>query len=314
MANAPILSICIPIYNRLSYLERILSVFIQDKCLFEDKIHLLISDNCSTEDIKGCVDSYKAKGLRIEYNCNEKNLGAFGNFVYCYTHTKGEYCWLYGSDDVPLPGLIATVLETLIDNKPGLLFINHRIQRKNAVVKYTDINNFLVDVNYWITFMSVNIFQSINIKDFDYEKYRDTHLSQVILYLRSATLGENCILFHAAFDKENDANNNGGYNLFKVFVLHLLSIFDEYRRKKIIRKSTYKSIKYELFNNFLTEYIRDYLIFKKATNMDLSNAWRILFQEYKFYFSFYSFVIKSYVQKVKTQMKNVAQDIKNLVV
>ena len=58
MDNRPTLSICIPIYNRRSYLERMLSRFLEDKQLFEEKIQLFISDNCSTEDIKGVCDGF----------------------------------------------------------------------------------------------------------------------------------------------------------------------------------------------------------------------------------------------------------------
>ena len=44
----PLLSLCIPIYNRLEYLKRMLERFLEDKILFEETIDLLISDNCST--------------------------------------------------------------------------------------------------------------------------------------------------------------------------------------------------------------------------------------------------------------------------
>ena len=44
MSDTPILSICIPIYNRLSYLEKMLSRFFEDKDLFDEEIsHLAFS-------------------------------------------------------------------------------------------------------------------------------------------------------------------------------------------------------------------------------------------------------------------------------
>ena len=40
----PILSLCIPIYNRQDYLQRQLERFLEDRDLFVEDIHLFISD------------------------------------------------------------------------------------------------------------------------------------------------------------------------------------------------------------------------------------------------------------------------------
>lgn len=102
--NQPLLSICIPIYNRLSYLEKMLSRFLEDKDLFQTEIDLMISDNASQDDLKSCIDKYEKLGLNIRYNRNETNLGPDGNFLYCFNHVSGRYCWLLGSDDIPVEG------------------------------------------------------------------------------------------------------------------------------------------------------------------------------------------------------------------
>lgn len=57
----PLLSICIPIYNRLSYLERMLDRFLEEKELFESRIELYISDNCSEDDLQSCCSLYSKK-------------------------------------------------------------------------------------------------------------------------------------------------------------------------------------------------------------------------------------------------------------
>lgn len=38
--NSPILFLCIPIYNRLEYLEKMLERFLEDKDLFQKYIYL----------------------------------------------------------------------------------------------------------------------------------------------------------------------------------------------------------------------------------------------------------------------------------
>lgn len=37
----PVLSLCIPIYNRIAYLERQLTRFLEDKQLFEEQVQLI---------------------------------------------------------------------------------------------------------------------------------------------------------------------------------------------------------------------------------------------------------------------------------
>ena len=39
--NSPILFLCIPIYNRLEYLEKMLERFLEDKDLFQKYIYLI---------------------------------------------------------------------------------------------------------------------------------------------------------------------------------------------------------------------------------------------------------------------------------
>lgn len=63
--NSPILFLCIPIYNRLEYLEKMLERFLEDKDLFQKYIYLYISDNCSSQNLASCCDKYKLKGLNF---------------------------------------------------------------------------------------------------------------------------------------------------------------------------------------------------------------------------------------------------------
>ncbi|MBR4625234.1 MAG: glycosyltransferase family 2 protein [Alphaproteobacteria bacterium] len=106
----PLLSLCIPIYNRLPYLERQLKRMIEDKDLFKEKIQLIISDNCSSDDLLSCCEKYKSQGLNLHYHRNETNIGPDGNFDWCFHNAGGKYVWLLGSDDIPEKGILSQIV------------------------------------------------------------------------------------------------------------------------------------------------------------------------------------------------------------
>ena len=224
--NQPLLSICIPIYNRVEYLEKMLRRFSEDRELFDGKIDLLISDNCSTDDIKSCVDRFKMSGIKLSYNRNQKNLGPDGNFLYCFNHVSGKYCWLLGSDDIPVSGFLRSLIGILENNDYGLFHLDCYSGKKNQVEDYSDNQQFLKDINFWRTYMSSNIIKASYIYQVKGYNYLGTYLIQVPYYLTSC-LNEkkNGIYFGDCFEQDNDSINNGSFNFFFFFFENLFNIY-----------------------------------------------------------------------------------------
>ena len=54
----PLLSICIPTYNRSGYLEQCLESIVHQERF--DEIEVIISDNCSTDDTEAVCKKYKS--------------------------------------------------------------------------------------------------------------------------------------------------------------------------------------------------------------------------------------------------------------
>jgi abequosyltransferase len=107
------ISICIPTYNRASELRRLLDS-ICEQCGYSLKLEIAISDNASTDDTEAMVASYIARGLNISYVRSSENRGYDSNVVKAVEIASGEFCWLFGSDDLMEPGAIAKVEHALI--------------------------------------------------------------------------------------------------------------------------------------------------------------------------------------------------------
>lgn len=300
----PLLSICIPIYNRSRFLEKMLERFMEDKSLFLKDIELIISDNCSSEDLELIVDNFREKGLTVSYNRNESNIGASGNFLYCFKHAKGKYCWLLGSDDIPVPGVLKKILLLLESNNYGLFHINCYDCKKENLKEFDDKQEFLSTIGYWITFMSSNIIRSEFINSVDHTRYLETHLIQVPYYLDSClNSNKNAIFTCNVFEQENDFSNNGGYNIFEVFAGNLFAIYAHYVDKGLINKITYNKLLKNEFKDLLFRYIVNLLIFKKKSNYKLDNAWNILWRYYRFKPYFYLEVFIKLGKRIKNILK-----------
>lgn len=301
----PLLSLCIPIYNRLEYLKRMLERFLEDKILFEETIDLLISDNCSTDDLESCVNEFKSKGLKITYNRNQKNLGPDRNFLYCFNHAKGKYCWLLGSDDIPVKGFLNSLVTVLQGKEYGLVHLNHHSDGLSQLFEYSDNQKMVENIAHWITFMSSNIINTKNIAFINSNQYMDTYLIQVPYYLYSCLNSPvNAIYKYSCFEKDDDSANNGSYNLFQVFVQNLFDVYERFYQQKMLSRKVIENIKRNEYEHFLFPFIKDLLVLKKKSNFDKKHAWHILFRCYGLKWYFYSYPIMYVVKKARIDFCN----------
>jgi glycosyltransferase involved in cell wall biosynthesis len=96
--NSPFFSICIPQYNRTSFLLRVLeSLNTQTFRNFE----ICISDDCSTDGREQEIINYlQETALKFEYSKTEKNIRYDKNLRRAIGLANGRYCFLLGNDDM----------------------------------------------------------------------------------------------------------------------------------------------------------------------------------------------------------------------
>lgn len=93
MAN-PLVSICIPTYNRASMVGKAIESALDQTYR---NIEVIVVDNASTDNIEEVVGSYYDPRLRLVKN--KENLGLFGNFNRCIEVYSGLYLHILHSDD-----------------------------------------------------------------------------------------------------------------------------------------------------------------------------------------------------------------------
>ena len=299
LRNQPLLTLCIPIFNRLKYLERQFERMIEDKDLFDEQIQLIISDNCSVEDLKSCCEKYRRQGLNFLYNRHDTNLGADGNFDWCFHHAEGKYVWLLGSDDILEAGILRKIITVLEQDDFGLVHLSLK-PKDNKLTVFQSSGEMVVEVNYGITFISSNIILTNSIKTVDLKDFYQTLMIQVPAYLNACVTNErNAIIYENRFFQiDNDGFNNGGYNLFQVFVGNLFCIYHSFIDSGQLSKRAFYKFKKIIYRDFLVKYIVELLIKRRNRNFLTHGSWRILAKHYGLLPYAYYYLIKLMVKQL----------------
>jgi len=114
----PLLSICIPTFNRAPFLAELLEALLPQLTPPRADVELVISDNASTDETPALIASFRARGLLLRSSRNDENLGADENFLRCHALAHGRYLWLLGDDDLPMPDAVPQLLSLLAQGEP----------------------------------------------------------------------------------------------------------------------------------------------------------------------------------------------------
>lgn len=112
MMNKPILSICIPTYNRSQFLEQALSSIASCENFNFSEVEICVSDNHSNDATAVVVKKF-SRDLKIKYFCQEKNLGFSKNYIKVVSMAIGEFVWVIGDDDLLLTDSISKVINLI---------------------------------------------------------------------------------------------------------------------------------------------------------------------------------------------------------
>jgi glycosyltransferase involved in cell wall biosynthesis len=115
-SRAPLLSICIPTYNRSQHLANCLESIKNSLLGSKLSIEICISDNASIDNTLDVVNRASIDAP-IKFNRNLINLGMAQNFLNVVSMATGEFIWLIGDDDLVIPDGLVRLLNLIETNK-----------------------------------------------------------------------------------------------------------------------------------------------------------------------------------------------------
>ena len=113
VAQSPLLSICIPTYNRAEWLRLSLEALLPQITKTNGRVELVVSDNCSPDHTPEVVKK-SMEGGNFRYHRNQANIGGNPNFFLLVNDLAyGDYVWVLGDDDLVRENAVTKILDVL---------------------------------------------------------------------------------------------------------------------------------------------------------------------------------------------------------
>lgn len=111
----PRLSICIPTYNGLPHLGKLLDSLTKCSC---PELEIVVSDDCSVDGTWELLEEFSRRDNRVRTFRNDLNLGMDRNFARSVELAGGEFVWLCGQDDLIAPQGVEAVIGLIAGDAP----------------------------------------------------------------------------------------------------------------------------------------------------------------------------------------------------
>lgn len=122
----PVVSICIPTYNRADYLRDALESIRMQLSDVADAVEVVIADNASVDNTKEVVEEFKNSFVHFVYIQNPNNVGFDKNVDIVVRAAHGEYCWYLGDDDALVHGALSHIVHICRQNKYEVISVTDR--------------------------------------------------------------------------------------------------------------------------------------------------------------------------------------------
>jgi len=296
----PLLSFCIPTYNRCGYLEEALKAIIGqwESDIIpgdQDLVEVIVSDNASPDGtadlitrVTGAYPNFCLRHVR-----NQENRGPDANILQVLRLGNGEYVCLLSDDDILLPGALKAMLVLLCEHPTINAFcLNtssfiHVPTEAAANPDFTvDIERVITDpsdclrfIGSRITFISLLMFRRPPIAPPAYDSYVGSSLLQAYVYLDVLTGGRMYVTKQVFLGVRG--NNTGGYSFYEVFVSHFADVM-RYARSRGYSEAAVRAVLSQHLIRFLAPFTASFKLHGTYGKLqpDFRDGIRRLWMEY----------------------------------
>jgi len=186
-----LLSIVIPSHNKTEFLLAAVSSILGEEG-FDERCELCISDNSLSEQTSIELPQKYSGDDRVIYRRSLDAPGLDENVSKAAEMGKGKYIWIFGDDDLMVPGAIKSILEILASGKYGMLTVNSQSfvdseiveQRRHSLSKdreydQSENEDFLIDMGGYLTYVCSTIIK----KDLWMRNYDSALIGSVMAHL-----------------------------------------------------------------------------------------------------------------------------------
>ena len=140
-----LLTIAIPAHNKSSYLNSALNSIISDD-KFGENVNLVISDNSLNDDIEKLYYERFSYHKDIHYFKSKDVSCLDSNVNRSVEVSTGKYVWIFGDDDIIVPGVLKKLISFLQQEKPCFTVLNSKSFRDQIIVEESRLPNNIESV------------------------------------------------------------------------------------------------------------------------------------------------------------------------
>jgi glycosyltransferase involved in cell wall biosynthesis len=274
MEDNPLISICIPIYNAVGFIEETVNCFINQTYTHWE---LILQDDCSTDGTYVKALTLANSDERIKVFRNNENLGIGKNWNECFKHVLGEFVVIANADDIYHNHFLENGIEVFRKNPSAdslsfayeiydeINLISSKIPYQTNLKEGFQVNLFELSFFHNPFHIIFSIFKKESLDNILVTKklFLETQICDAELFFR---IGKNNFkhfysTYNAGKYRKHPNNNslipNGESNswLFDVIPLYFNYLKHNYRNRSL-----------KLFRNKITHEIKFSLIKKKKVN------------------------------------------------
>jgi glycosyltransferase involved in cell wall biosynthesis len=157
--DKPLLSICIPTYNRPDKIESAIKSLMKLEDI--NLVEILIIDNCSDIKVEEIYENIDSKLSNIKIIRNSINIGSGANLLRCIEYAQTDWIWLLGDDDIALKSSVKTILDditTEISLRKNIAMIKYSselgyVKDSIYIDDYAFFFDFLTKANFYSNFL-----------------------------------------------------------------------------------------------------------------------------------------------------------------
>ncbi len=251
--QTPLLSICIPTYNRAEYLEKSLDSLVNQENF--SQIEVVISDNASTDATSDVCRKFTERYPNIFYYRNEENIHD-RNFPVVLMKAHGKFRKLYNDNMIHLPESIAylkSVVESFLSERPFLFFLHGKTGVKSQdedIYECKNLDDLILSTSHHFTWLSGFGFWEDDCKNLESEfSLCDTKIWQTHKGLKTAaSRKKSFIITKKMIELQRIQKRDFSYGLYTVFFQNFPALLFQYERTGLLsEKAIAKVRKHMLF-------------------------------------------------------------------
>ena len=282
----PLLSICIPTYNRAEYLEKSLESLVSQPEFAQ--IEVVISDNASTDNTEEVCRSYQKKYPNIVYFRNEENIHD-RNFPTALMRANGIYRKLYNDNMIYLENSICYLLNLItscMNDRPFLFFLHGRSgpkRIKNAEkIEVKTLDELIAFTSHHFTWLSGFGFWEDDCRNLEVTFSQcDTHIWQTYKGLELASSRRIVIFTKKMIEPQYVQKKDFSYGLYTVFFKNFLNMLDKYVKAGLISLETIATVRKHMLYTLAGGWIGSVKNEKYADIGNEKNYMQLIFEDYK---------------------------------